>query len=278
MQIQPRSIKITNKTQNSVTFSPLQDGIDVMKASTLLKPRRFTNQGKSCRIANLCLSANIDKATLKELDQLRFTSRTLNPGEILCRQGQLQDHLYAVRSGMLKSYITQSEGREFVMGFHLPPDIFGWEGIDAEHLSTTIVALDHCNVCEIPLDHWEQLISEIPGLGVQLLRLVSQKIRFDNHRTIKTTVEQRVANFLLQLMTLYRKLGYPEYLCKLPMTHQDIANYLRIAPETISRSFRQLQQKGAIRLSKSSKRKLYIKDFEKLEKIANASNLLSQPD
>lgn len=259
-----------NKTQDIAIVSPQQNDTTRVRPSNSLKPKRFTNKCKRCRISGLCISATIDKTKLKELNQLRFTSRTLNPGEILCHQGQLHHHLYAVRSGILKSYITQADGIEFVMGFHLPPDIFGWEGIDTEHLSTTIVALDHCNVCEIPLDQWEQLVGEIPEIGIQLLRLISQKIRFDNQKALKTTAEQRVANFLLQLSSFYRKLGYPDYLCQLPMTHQDIANYLRITPETISRTFRQLQQKEAIRLSKSSKRKLYIKDFEKLKNIANA--------
>jgi len=268
MQTKPESHKIMNKTQNIVTFSPHHDGLEEMKIPNILKPKQTTNKCRRCRISHLCITANIDKTKLKTLDQLHFTSHTLNPGDVLCQQGQLQNHLYAVRSGVLKSMLIKPDGKEFVMGFHLPPDIFGWEGINEKHLSTTIVALEHCNVCEIPLDQWEKLVGEIPGLGVQLLRMVSQKVRFDNYKVLKTTAEQRVANFLLQLTMFYRKLGYPEYLCKLPMTHQDIANYLRIAPETISRTFRQLQTKEVIRLSKSSKRKIYIKDFVKLKAIA----------
>jgi len=269
MKTKSQTDKAIETTQEPVTISPDRSNMRVIKITNLLNPKRY-NKCDNCRISKLCIPAKIDEDKLKTLDQLHFISRTLNPGEILCHQGQLQDNLYALRSGILKSYVTQSDGREFVMGFHLPPDIFGWEGIDPEHLTTNIVALEHSNVCEIPLKRWEKLVSQIPELGTQILRLVSQKIRFENNKMLKTTAEQRVANFLLQLSAFYQRLDYPDYLCKLPMTHQDIANYLRIAPETISRTFRQLHKKEAIRLSKTSKRKLYIKDFEKLKAIANS--------
>jgi len=268
MRTESPNKKIIQTSQNIATLSPTRDDLSVIKVKNLLKPKR-TNFCAQCRVSKLCITADIDKTTLRKLDNLRFTSRTLSPGETLCQQGQLQNHLYAVRSGVLKSYVNQADGKEFVLGFYLPSEIFGLEGLDDEHLSTTIVALDHCNVCEIPLENWEQLVGQIPGLGIQLLRMVSQKIRFDNYKVLKTTVEQRVANFLLQLTNFYQKLGFPNYLCQLPMPHLDIANYLRIAPETISRTFRQLQKKEVIRVSKSSKRKIYITDFNQLKSLAN---------
>ena len=271
MSMEPKKVETANKPEKFVTFSPQKDKFGVMKISNLLKPRKFINKCKRCRIANLCLPAKLNKSQLKTYDQLRFKSRTLIPGEILCHQGERQDHLYAIRSGVLKSFTTQSDGKDIVMAFHLPPDIFGWEGIDEEHRSTTIVALEYCNVCEIPLQQWEQLTIEIPGLSLQLLQLVSQKFHLDNQKMLKTLVEQRVANFLLRLMSFYRRLGYPHYLCKLPMSYRDIANYLRIAPETITRTFKLLQKKEIIRLSRSSKHKLYIKNFDRLRSVANQS-------
>ncbi len=268
MQSKPQTHKITNKTENIATLSPNQNKLGVMKVSKFLRPEPFVNKCRRCRISNACISAQIEKKKLKTLKQLRFASHKLNTGEILCQQGELHEHIYAVQSGSLKSYITHSNGRESVIGFHLPPDIFGWEGIDSQHLSTNIVALEQTNVCVIPLEQWERICAEIPELNSQLLRLISQKIRYHNKEALKTNTEERVANFLLQLMDFYQKVGYPSYLCKLPMSYQDIAHYLRITPETISRTFKHLQEKNAIRVSKSSKRKLYIKDMKLLKSIA----------
>ena len=60
-------------------------------------------------------------------------------------------------------------------------------------------------------------------------------------------------------------MGFPYYMCKLIMTHQDIANYLRIAPATISRILHQMQKKGLIVLKKKD---IYLNDIDKLNDIA----------
>ena len=236
-----------------------------MHIKKIVRPHRTSNKCKHCRISHLCLPARLNKKRIKQLPQLNFKHCLLKPGQHLFRQGEKLDHLYAIRSGILKSYTIQEDGREYVMGFHLPPDLFGWEGIDSNQLSVSVVALDSSNVCQIPLTQLETLLREIPELEAQLLQLVSKRIKNDNLAQLRTSSEQRVASFILHLISHYTLLGYPYYFCKLLMTHQDIANYLRIAPETISRTFHTLQSKGLINLSKKT---IYVNDLKKLKEIA----------
>jgi len=237
----------------------------IMPIKQIAEKRAFSNKCKYCRLANLCLPANVDKNTLKKLSELKFNSRVLKPGEYLCRQGELTKSLFILRSGLLKSFTTKSDGQEYIMGFHGPSELFGWEGIDEKQKSHSILALDHTNVCEIPLERLASLSSQIPGLHTQLMNLASQRIRRDNLNLLRTSAEQRVASFLLQLSEQNSILGYPFYICNLKMTHQDIANYLRIAPETISRTFRALQKKG---LLKSVRKKVILNDIDALKQIA----------
>lgn len=237
----------------------------IMPIKQIADKRSFSNKCKYCRLASLCLPANVEKNTLKKLAELKFNSRILKPGEYLCRQGESQKNLYTLRSGFLKSYITKSDGQEYIMGFHASPELFGWEGIDETQKSLSIVALDHSNICEIPLEKLTTISALIPGLEKQLLHMVSRRIRRDNLNLLRTSAEQRLASFLLQISEQNTLLGYPFYQCRLQMTHQDIANYLRIAPETISRSFRALQKKGLI---KSVRKKVIINDIDTLKHIA----------
>lgn len=223
------------------------------------------NKCKHCRIASLCIPAKLDKKTLKQLDHLEFKSRLLKPGEHLCHQGEHTDKLYAINSGLLKSYTTKKDGQEYVMGFHLPPDLFGWEGIDDKQLTVSVVAIEHSNICEIPIGRITDYIKEIPGLEKQLFHLVSRRIHKDNQALLRTSAEQRVSNFLLQLTANYTQLGFPYYMCKILMTHQDIANYLRIAPETISRIFKSLQNRGLIQVTRKA---IYLTDLDTLKQIA----------
>lgn len=236
-----------------------------MQISKIVTSSRTNNKCKSCRISDRCLPGQIDKKILKQLPQLSFKSHILEPGQHLFRQGDLLDCLYTIRSGLLKSYTIQEDGREYTMGFHLPPDLFGWEAIDKNQLSVSVIAIESSNICEIPINQLDDLFREIPKISSQMLQLVSQRIHHDNTAMLRASAEQRVAHFLLQLANRYTQLGYPYYLCKLMMTHQDIANYLRIAPETISRIFHSFKAKGMITISRKS---IYLNEMEKLEAIA----------
>jgi CRP/FNR family transcriptional regulator len=236
-----------------------------MPVKQVVDKRSFSNKCKYCRISTLCLPAKVDRKALKKLSELKFNSRVLKPGEYLCRQGELSKNLYALRSGLLKSFTTKADGQEYIMGFHSPPEMFGWEGIDQSQKSLSIVALDHSNICEVPIEKLSTVTALIPGLEMQILHLVSQRIRRDNLNLLRTSAEQRVASFLLQLSEQNSLLGHPFYLCRLRMTHQDIANYLRIAPETISRTFRTLQKKGLI---KAVRKKIFLNDIDGLKRVA----------
>jgi CRP/FNR family transcriptional regulator, anaerobic regulatory protein len=198
------------------------------------------NQCQKCARASVCLGFNA----------FEFPARLLKRGEHLCYQGQQSQNLYILRSGILKSYITKADGEEFVMGFYFPPDLFGWEGIDESHRSISITALDQSNICVVPTEKMFQLTQKIPTIGTQLLRMVSRRIQQDNTALLRTTAQQRVATFLLQLELRYRQLGFPKQSFQLIMTHQDIANYLRITPSTISRILHELQRKKLISIEK----------------------------
>lgn len=199
------------------------------------------NDCQRCAHAPTCLG----------LAALQFPSRLLKRGEHLCYQGQSSQNLYIVRSGILKSYFTKSNGEEFVMGFYLPPDLFGWESISESRHSISIAALDQSNICVVPAEKMFTLTQKNNALGTQLLRMVSRRIHQDNVALLRTTAQQRVTTFLLQLQLRYHQLGFPKQSLQLMMTHQEIANYLRITPCTISRIFHQLQQQKIIHIEKN---------------------------
>ncbi len=244
-----------------------------MKAAiTQLNTTPQTNFCSQCRISHLCLPGTIQKTLLREAIDLNFHAKLLEPGEHLCHQGESHDHLYLLRSGLLKSYFNKEQGDELIMDFHLPPELFGWEGIDEKQLSFSIVALDFSNVCEISLQKLKEISNKHPEIQIQLLNMINRKIRINNTNMMRTTAEQRVSTFILALSEHYKSLGYPHYLCKLGMTHQDIANYLRIAPETISRILHSMQKRGIITVYR---KKIYINNFDQLQQVAEGIKLKS---
>ena|SRR3990167_2984477 len=238
--------------------------MSVLQIRKIIKPIKKYNKCKHCHIANLCLGGHNNNNT-KIFQKLKFKAKTLQPGMHLIRQDEITQNLYAIRTGILKSYVTQADGQEYVMSFQIAPELFGWENIENKKATMSIVALDYTNVCIIPFSQLAELIQTAPEIEMQIFRMVSKSFHKNNLASIRTSALQRVANFLLVLSEHSRLLGFPYYLCRLSMTHQDIANYLRIAPETISRTFKNMQQQEIIKICQ---KKIYINDFERLQKIA----------
>ncbi len=199
------------------------------------------NLCQRCPRAPVCLPSHTNLSTSFE-----FASRQLKRGEHLFYQGQASRHLYILRSGALKSYTTKQNGDEFVMGFYFPPDLFGWEAIDDQQRSISIVALDQSDICLIPTDKLFILTQQLPALGNRLLQMINRRIQQDNVALLRTTAQQRIATFLLQLASRYQELGFSKKMLQLLMTHHDIANYLRITPSTISRIFHQWEKEKLI--------------------------------
>jgi len=222
------------------------------------------NKCKHCRVQTRCLPAKLSKRELNSHAQFVFPSTTLKPGEHLMRQGKHGNTLYALQSGLLKSYLTHASGEESVMAFYFAPSVFGWETLDQHQDSPAIMALDHSNVCEIPVNKLSKITLEHPEMQAQLLHLASRRIHHGNMALLRGSAQQRVVNFILQMheQAELKNPQTPLYFLQ-KISRNDIANYLRITPETISRTLRQLQNENAIALIR---RKLIVLDLEELKK------------
>jgi CRP/FNR family transcriptional regulator len=204
------------------------------------------------------------KNALKNLEDLSFKARILSPSEHLCRQGDNLQSLFIIRSGLLKSYSIKENGDEFIMGFHFPAQILGWEIFNEGKSKISICAVEESNVCEIPLEQFKALIKSEPEIEWKIFELISKQIQAANEVLLRTSAEQRVAHFLMDLSKQHILQKSPSHVCKTSMTHHDMANYLHIAPETISRIFRRLQNNKIIKVNK---KEIMIYDFEKLQNL-----------
>jgi CRP/FNR family transcriptional regulator len=110
-------------------------------------------------------------------------------------------------------------------------------------------ALERAEVCEVPLDELQRIAAQVPGLQRQLMRIIGGSMgRDQDHLEIlgRRQADERVLLFLHGLSERYRTLGRPGDLLVLSMNRDDIANYLGLVIETVSRSFGRLQDEGVI--------------------------------
>jgi CRP/FNR family transcriptional regulator len=220
---------------------------------------------QNCTLADLCLPHGMSHEEMDALDSIVVRLNPYQPGQHLYRPGDSSHALYAVRSGALKSYCITEDGEEQVLGFTLPGELTGMDGLGGSHYSSASVVLETSSVCELPFSRLEGLCHELPSLHKQMMTVVGREITADQHMLMllgKRTAEERLASFLLSLSTRYHARGLSESEFNLPMSRQDIGNYLGMAIETVSRLFAQFQERGLLEVRR---RQVKILDLDQIK-------------
>lgn len=202
-----------------------------------------------CSLRQICLPAGIGRDDVARLDRAVKRRRDVPRGEHLFRTGSALANLYVAREGTFKTLVFNEEGQQQVIGFHLPGELIGLDGLGDGRHRCDAIALEAANVCEVPLASLEDIASQVPGLQRQLLRIMGRSMGRDQDHLEMMSRRQatdRVLLFLHSLSERYAALGRDGQQFALPMTREEIASYLGLVIETVSRSFTRLQDDGVI--------------------------------
>lgn len=202
----------------------------------------------------------------------------VHQGQHVIREGDKFDGFYVVRSGTFKSFNVNADGETQITGFHFPGEIFGMEGIDAGVHSGNVVSLDTGSLCRIPVQQLSEFTAGQQALMLYLLKIMDQVITRNNRLIFsinRLSATQRLAEFLADLFTRARQNGLEGRRLVLHMSRGDIANYIGLAMETVSRLFSQFDAMGVLSVNRRS---IELKDMEILRRIVRddsvAGNLL----
>lgn len=219
----------------------------------------------TCRVSALCLPGGLCEDDLRPLDSLLLTTRWVEAGQALFAEGDGFRYIYAVRSGTCKTAMLRSDGREQVTGFHMPGEVMGLEGLAHGTHRITATALEESQICLIPYQRLVALTAATPGATDLVRHLMGQEIARDHSIMVVlglTDAGDRLAAFLLNLSERYASRGCSPREFHLRMSRGDIASFLGVKLETISRTFSAFQKRGFLEVSG---RHLRITDLEGLE-------------
>jgi CRP/FNR family transcriptional regulator len=219
----------------------------------------------TCAFANACAASGVDKERLRELHMLVEHVGPFDAGAHLFREGDPFNAIAAVRSGTVKTYVTDLDGREQVRNFFLPGEVIGLDAISDSRYPCNAIALEPVVLCRFSFPNLASLATRIPGLQQQLFRLLSHDIGTAALLAGNHSADDRLAAFLLGLSRRYRARGLRSDRFALTMSRADIANYLRLAPETVSRILRRFQDEQLVRVRG---REIELLDAARLESAA----------
>jgi len=167
------------------------------------------------------------------------------------------EHVYQVKTGAVRSYKLLTDGRRQIGAFHLVGDIFGLENGSVHRF--TAEAVVKTTVRLIKRQSLEAVAESDAVVTRNLLSLTTSKLEHaENHMLLlgrKTSLE-RVAAFLIEMDARLTATG----VVALPMSRRDIADYLGLTLETVSRALSRLQREGVLAFIGHNQREIVLRD------------------
>ena len=198
------------------------------------------------------------------------THMVLAKDEELFAEGDEAEFFYQVVSGAIRSYKLLSDGRRQIDAFHLRGDIFGLEAGGEHRFSAE--AVGDVQVIAYRRSRLSALIEEDTAFRERIMNATLRSLeRAQEHMLLlgRKTAQERLATFLLLLAHKAKARGIAEGAIDLPMNRSEIADYLGLSLETVSRQFTKLKSSGHIRIEHNNE--ITIRDLDGLTEIAEGT-------
>ena len=177
----------------------------------------------------------------------------------ICGEAEPSGRIYMVVSGVVRICKLLPDGRRQISAFHMPGDLFGFEPDEIRHFSAEAVVQT-----KVVAFKWQSLIAAGVRSGAfirELLHVTMKGLRHTQEQLLligRKNALERVAAFLLEMADRSGRTGIVE----LAMPRHDIADYLGLTLETVSRMFAELRAQGVIKLEGA--RRVHVLDSERL--------------
>lgn len=227
-------------------------------------------------LSDLCKLLQISSTRGASDTSLSFEHIQLAAKQRIYTLGQPFDALYIVNSGFIKTTLLNDTGHEQVLGFPMKGDLLGTDGIHHKKHASSAIALSHCDLVVVPFQVLTSLNREYPEIEIAIYRIMSRELMRDRSQLNllgSLSAEVRVARFLTSMSERFSHLGYSDKEFKLRMTRQEIASYLGLSLETVSRTFSAFNKLELIAIDGRS---IILRQPQKLKTLRHLPQLREQ--
>ena len=218
-----------------------------------------------CRVRSLSLCAALEPDELVDLDRLARTTN-FSGRETLFEQDEPSDLVFNLTAGAVRLYKLLPDGRRQIVGFALPGDFLGLSM--SEKNAFTADALTPGSACQFSRSQFSDFLDAKPHLLRRLHSMASHELSLAQDQMVilgRRTAEEKVVAFLMGLRQRWSRINGSMVHVPLPMTRQDIGDFLGLTVETVSRMLTRLAREKAIVIVPDGVRLL---DLPRLEAIA----------
>jgi CRP/FNR family transcriptional regulator len=225
------------------------------------------NYCDTCKVRSLAVCAALGADELNELDDIVHHTRADGKTTFI-HQGETAESVFSVTEGMVRLYKLLSDGRRQIIGFAMPGDFLGLALHNRYGFSAD--AVDDVALCRFERREFDNLVTAKPHFLRRLHEFATHELVIAQEQMTligRRSAEERVAAFLVAMRDRWTRIKGPSVTIQLPMQRIDMADYLGLTIETVSRTLTKLARDGVILIVPEAVR---ILDEKKLLSIARA--------
>jgi len=220
-----------------------------------------------CAIRHKAMCAAVDTADNDRLAAI-VSHRDVPAGQVIFEEGDTADYVYNISAGEVRLYKLLPDGRRQITGFLREGDFLGLVTGDAYAYGAE--AINQVELCCMRLSNLERLVSDIPPVRDRLLDMSRDELAAAQEQMLllgRKTAREKLLSFLVTRLDHVE--DHPEdATVHLPMSRTDIADYLGLTIETVSRTFTALRDEGLIELPDAHA--VHFPDIEAVREAADA--------
>lgn len=211
----------------------------------------------SCgKCSRLCASRvpifeNLDCDELEEI-ALQIEHKSFDKGSMIFTEGSDANTLFFINVGKIKLYKYNKDGKEQILHILTNGDFFGeLDLIKSSNYQFNAKAMDDAKICTLKKSEVKNIILKKPEIALKLLESVGERLSAIENlaQNLSTNdVDARIAYLLLNLMDKYSEELEGKKLINLPLSREDMANYIGVTRETISRKLKKFEDEELIKL------------------------------
>lgn len=203
-----------------------------------------------CPIRHRAVCSRCDGDELQTLESMK-SYRSYVAGDVIFWRGEPLDHVASVVSGVANVSKTLEDGRTQMVGLLLPSDFIGRPG--RTHVEFDVTAMSDVTLCRFERAPFERLIEDTPHVAQRLMEIALDELDAARDWMIllgRKSAREKIATFL-DLLARRGELDESRgaVMLDMPMTRDQIANFLGLTLETVSRQLNSLKKDGVIAFS-----------------------------
>ncbi|MFW2501554.1 Crp/Fnr family transcriptional regulator [Clostridium diolis] len=209
----------------------------------------------NCR-GGLCASKvpifeNLNRDELVEIVN-KINHKEFNKGDVIFTEGNIANTLYFINEGKIKLYKYTKDGKEQILHILSEGDFFGeLELIKPSKYRFNSKAIEDAKICTLTKEEMRDIMMKNPEIGIKVLETVGERLsKVENlvQNLATNDVDSRMAYLIIELMEKYGENVEGNISVKLPISREDMASYIGVTRETISRKLKKLEDENLIKI------------------------------